>query len=1048
MNGWPLARAHLRAGVRRVALAALVVAALTGTLARALAAQAQATRRITGTVKESNGRAVPFATITVGGASVAKVDDEGRFAASIPSGFTTLVVRAIGHSPREVRVDVDVATVAIVLDVLPLTLGEIVISGSGSAVRQHATTATAAVTSEQLSAAPAQSIEQALQGKILGASVNMNSGAPGGGGQIQIRGMSSVLGNGEPLVVIDGVIASNDAYSAGASTVTRGGASQDQNVNRLADINPDEIESIEIVKDASASAVYGSRASNGVIVIRTKRGSSGGSRYTFHQSVGVSSPLRYMGSRQFSTVDEVLALRFGATANAAVRTYLQQAFPDGHIPASANVDLEREFFDNRQPAYETSLTAAGGSNETRYYASVTQRHEEGIARNNGATLQSARLNLDQSVSPSLSISASLNVIHNALRRGLANNDNSFTSPVYAFAYTPAVFDLRARDAAGNYVRNPIFGGGLSSSNPFETYAYLKYTQDVWRSLGSATVNYVAIDKARHRLVLNMLGGLDRYEQSGKLYSPGFLQYEGRNGLFGTSEQATVEGLNYNFQPTATWTVAPAALTLTSTVGASAERQGVDNFALIGRGLVAGVETAGQGTVSTSESITAFSDQALFVSEQLLVFDDRLTLNGGIRADRSSANGDQGKFYVFPRFSASYRLDHPARHIDQLKLRAGVGQTGNRPRYGDRWVSLGSGAIVQGQPSVQVSSTVGNPRIRPETMTEQSGGLDVEAFGGRLSGEASVYRRTITDLLLQPPGTPSTGYGTLIINGGQLRNQGLELGLNLIPVQYRSGSWTSRVTFQRKSEVVTSLPASVPPFFPGSSFGASFGRNRIASGESSTRIWGNAPIDAAGKVLPVGSYVTNPSLIAASRDTIIGDASPKFQMFFENGISWRAFRFAVTTDWRNGGDVANATTKLYDEGGNSRDFKSTITGENVPRGTPASTLSSVPNGILGLGDFRFQAWRGGSDARIYLQDGSYVRVREIALTATAPRRIAQAAHASSLVVGLRARNVLMFSDYWGYDPEFNNFGNQNVNRFIDTAPYPGARSFTLTFDLAF
>jgi TonB-linked SusC/RagA family outer membrane protein len=1041
MTGWLSPGARRRSSLAGTLLLALITPIIA-------AAQSTAPRRINGTVKEPNGRPVPFATVSIGTNTAVKVDDEGRFAISVPRGPAVLIARAIGHSPQTSRIAADVETVAFVLDVLPFSLGEIVISGDASRATQHATTATAAVSSTQLTQAPAQSIEQALQGKILGASINMNTGAPGGGGQIQIRGMSSILGNGEPLVVIDGVIASNDAFSAGASTITRGGATQDQNVNRLADINPQEIESVEIVKDASATAVYGSRASNGVVVIRTKRGASGASRYTLHQSIGVSTPLRHMGSRQYSTVAEVLALRFGATANAASQTYLQQHFPDGNIPASANVDLEREFFSNRKPGYESSATASGGTTATRYYASFTQRHEEGIAINNGATLQSARLNLDQTISPRLSISANLNFIHNALQRGLANNDNSFTSPVYAFAYTPDVFDLRAQDATGNYVRNPIFGGGLSASNPFETYDYLKYSQDVWRTLGSFTATFVALDRARNRVVFNLLGGIDRYEQGGNLFSPGFLQYEGRNGLFGTAEQATVDGLNYNVQPTVTWTLAAPRFSLTSSVGASAERQSVDNYSLVGKGLVAGNEQASQGTITTSEGVTAFSDQALFISEQIAAFDDRLTFNGGVRADRSSGNGDQKKFYAFPRLSTAYRFTNPLRGIDEFKVRAGVGQTGNRPRYGDRWVALSSGAIVQGQPSAQVSSTVGNPDIKPETMTEKSGGIDVSAFGDRLSGEATIYRRTITDLLLQPSGTPSTGYGTLIINGGELRNQGVELGLNLIPLQLAHASWSTRVTFQHKTEFVTSLPASVPPFFPGSSFGASFGRNRIASGESSTRIWGNAPIDAAGNVLPVGAYVTSPNLVVGSRDTIIGDANPKFQMFFENTFEWKSISLAVTTDWRHGGDVANTTTKLFDEGGNSRDFTEPLTGENVPRGTPESTLGSVPASILGLGDFRFQSWRGGADARVYLQDGSYVRVREIALTAVAPKRFANAVGASNLTVGLRARNVFMFSGYWGYDPEFNNYGNQNVNRFIDTAPYPGARSFSLSLDLAF
>lgn len=1010
-------------------------------------------RRLTGVVKDGTGRPITFATVTATGGTAAggavRVDSEGRYAIPLPASAATILVRAIGFAAREIRVATDVHTLDVTLEPQALALGEITIVGSASDVaRQRATTATASVSAEQVTRAPAQSIEQALQGKIVGASVNMNTGAPGGGGQIQIRGTTSILGNGEPLVIIDGVVSSNDAFSAGASTVTRGGTTQDQNVNRLADINPAEIESIEIVKDASATAVYGSRASNGVVVIRTKRGSAGAPRVTVRQSVGTSSPLRYLGARTYSNVSEVLALRYGATANAASQAYLASRFPSGTIPAEANIDLEREFFRSRQPSYETTLSLSGGNAATKYFASVTQRNEEGIAVNNAARLQSLRLNLDQTLSREVAVTFSLGVLRNFLQRGLANNDNSFTSPVYAFAYTPGVFDLRERTASGGYVRNPIFGGGFSASNPFETYEFLDYTQDVWRQIGSANLTYTPVQSERHRVVFGVLAGFDRYQQAGRLYSPGFLQYEGRNNLFGTSEQTTVDGLNYNLQPTASWTFAPSGVTFNTSVGGSLEQQSVNNYALIGRGLTPGSELASQGTLSASHAITRFRDQAAFVSEQVLAFDERLVLNTGLRADRSSANGDTERFFVFPRASAAYRFLSPVHGVDELKVRAGWGQTGNRPRFGDRNQTLDAGGIVQGQPSVQASSIIGNPDITPETLTEISGGLDLRALNGRLGFEGTLYRRTITDLLLQPPATPSSGYGTLVINAGALRNQGVELALTGTPVQTRSFSLDSRVTFQRKNELVTDLPESVPPFTPSSSFGASFGRNRITQGHQSSEIWGNVPVDANGQILPVGSYVTNPAAIVARVDTVIGNSNPDFQMFFENTVRWGRVRLGVTADWRHGGDVANTTTKLYDEGGNSRDFTETITAGNVPRGTPASSLTNVPSTVLGLGDFRFRSWSGGSDARVYLQDGSYVRVREIALSLDAPERLARLLRASTLNVALRARNVLLFSDYWGYDPEFNNFGNQNVNRFIDTAPYPGARSFHLTFDLTY
>jgi outer membrane receptor protein involved in Fe transport len=659
------------------------------------------------------------------------------------------------------------------------------------------------------------------------------------------------------------------------------------------------------------------------------------------------------------------------------------------------------------------------------------------------------VNLDHNWGSRLTASVGLGAIRNVLDRGLANNDNSFTSPVYAFAYTPAVFDLRERDAAGNYVRNPIFGGGLSASNPFETYEYLQYNQDVGRQLGSATLRWSALSRGAHRLDATLIAGFDRYEQAGRLYSPGFLQYEGRNGLFGTSEQSTVDGLNSNLQGTATWTYAATSwLALTSTVGASLERQSVNDHALIGRGLAPGAEGAAQGTITGSQSFTAFRDQAVFVDERVSAFDDRLIVNGGVRADRSSANGDPARFFVFPRASAAYRLLAPIAHLDEVKLRAGWGQTGNRPRFGDRDITLAAGGIVQGQTGVQVASLIGNPDITPETLTEVSGGVDLQAFGGRLDFEGTLYSRTITDLLLQPSAAPSTGFSTLVVNAGTLRNRGVELALGGTPLQWGDASWTSRVTWQRRTEVVVDLPESVPPFSAPNSFGASFGRNRITPGRRTSSIWGNVPVDAAGNVLPVGAYVTSPALVAARVDTIIGDANPDWQSFFENTLAYRRLRLGFTLDWRRGGDVANTTTKLYDEGGQSRDFTTPLTAANAPRGVPAQDVGRVPAAVLGLGDFRFRSWNGGSDARAYLQDGSFVRLREIALTLDAPTSVARRVGAQGLRVGVQARNVALWSDYWGYDPEFNNFGNQNLNRFIDTAPYPGARSVHLSIDLTY
>lgn len=1044
--------------IRVASFCALLLSALSlSPFSPALAAQESAARRtIAGQVTQGGDVPVPFAVITATGAtSPARVDSTGRFIIRVPAGDATLTVRAIGFAPQQVAVPAASDTVTVTLSPQPLKLGEIVITGEASTLaRRTATTAGATVTAEEVTRAPAQSIEQALQGKVLGAAINMNSGAPGGGGQIQIRGATSILGNSQPLVVVDGTIISNDAFSSGANAVTRagggvGGSNQDNSVNRLADLDPNEIESIEVVKDAAATAIYGSRASNGVLVIRTKHGTPGKPRFTLTQRVGVSAPLRYLGYRTFRSVAEVEDLPSGQTSNSAAVAYLDARFPDGSIPASANVDLEREFFSNRDPGYETVATASGGSDQTRYFVSATNRHEEGVAPNTGAHLLSGRLNLDQSWSPRWRSSVNLGVLRNVLDRGLANNDNSFTSPVYAFAYTPAVFDLRRHDSTGLFVRNPIFGGGSAASNPFETYDNLTLTEDVFRQIGSATVSFTPLDRGSNRVVLALLGGFDRFEQSGKLVSPGFVQYEGRDGFLGRAQQSTTDALNQNLQGTVTWTAAPSpTVSFTTAIGGSIERQATNRYAILGRGLLPGTDIASQGNISTFQERTEFRDQALFASEQLLALDERLILSAGIRADRSSANGDQAHFYVFPRASGAYRFVQPLPGLDEIKVRAGWGQTGNRPRYGDRDILLSQGSLIDGQPGTVNRTTVGNSHVEPETLTEVTAGVDVSALDHRILLEATTYTRTITDLLLQPAAAPSTGFSNYIINAGKLRNRGVELGITGVPVSNDDFTVTSHLAFQRSRERVVDLPPSVPPFAAPNSFGASFGRNRVTAGYLSSAIWGNVPVDVEGNVLPVGAYVTHPELVAGRADTVIGDANPDFRLAFDNSIRWRSFTLAFTIDWRHGGDVANTTTKLYDEGGTSRDFTAPITSADALRGLPAGDISRIPASILGLGDFRYQAWHGGSDARVYLQDGSAVRLRDVSIGYELPSRIASALRADFVRVNLQGRNLLMSSDYWGYDPEFNNFGNQNLNRFIDTAPFPSVRSVYLSIDLGF
>jgi TonB-linked SusC/RagA family outer membrane protein len=879
-------------------------------------------------------------------------------------------------------------------------------------------------------------VENALQGKVVGANINLNSGAPGGGGQIQIRGVTSILGSGQPLIVVDGVIISNEANSSGVNAITQASpgaanlaSTQDNPLNRLADINPNDIESVEVLKSAAATAIYGSRATNGVIVIRTKRGLPGQTRVNLTQRLGTQAPLKLPGQRRFSSLDEALEwAEFRGEDPALVRSIVQAT---GGTPTFNN--FSEQFYNQADPSYETVLSTSGGSDRTQFLVSGTQRVERGIAMNTGARFQSGRLNIDQSFGERVRASAGLNYIRNKTFRGLSNNDNSYTSPLYNFPYTPSFFDLR-RQGDGSFPVNPFNGGGANTSNPFQTFTFLSLNDDVNRIIGNANLTYTALQTGSNRVDLTGFFGVDRSQQEGSILSPGFLQYELNDGLPGTAAQSNVSGRNVNSSLSANHTFTGNAFQLVTALGGTFEEQQQNLYRIAGEGNLPGVPRSDVGSLTNvQQTFFLFRDQSVFLNTQLTALTERLNVAAGVRADRSSANGDPEKFFVFPRASASFRFDGPLPGIDNIKPRVAYGQTGNRPRYGDRDILLSNGGVIGGRTGIVANTVVGNQNIRPEALVEQEYGVDVSLFRQRAQIEATYYDRTINDFLLQPTVATSTGLTNLVVNAGEMKTTGLELGANLIPVQTRDFNWLSRVTYQTFKSTVQNLPSYIAPFvIPNSGFGT-FGRGRIATGVSATAIWANAPVDAQGNILPIGTTITNPSAVARVRDTVVADSRPDFQMFFTNTFRYRNVGLSFLVDWRKGGSIVNMTQLLYDEGGNSRDFTAR---------SPVDTLT--------LGEYRY-ALQSTNDMRGYVQDGSFVKVREIALTYDVPQSLARrlgGSRLSALSVQLQARNPFMFTDYWSVDPEVNNFGSQNVSRFVDLAPYPPARQFFFSVNVGF
>ncbi|HEX8818705.1 MAG TPA: SusC/RagA family TonB-linked outer membrane protein [Archangium sp.] len=920
---------------------------------------------------------------------------DGTFSLEIPKGPVTLLFSSQDHKEREVTVPANRDTVTVALEAT--FVEEMVVVGRASELaRKHMANSVASVNTEELNRAPAATVDQALQGKVAGANIQSNSGAPGGGMQLKLRGVSTIFGSNAVLYVIDGVIVSDAAIASGVYQVTAstGGSNasptQDNQVNRIADLNPNDIESIEVLKGASAAAIYGSKASNGVVIITTKRGKAGAPRVDVTQRVGMYTLSNKLGSRRITSLEEAQEV-FGAKA------------ADYYVPGVA-YDHEAQLAGRRDLSTETLASVSGMAGNTRYFASAMVKDDEGIIANTGYEKQSFRLNLGQKLGESLEVSTTANLVHSKSGRGLTNNDNANVTYHMVLPGTPSFVDLRAnRD--GTFPNNPFLPNG---SNPLQTAALVTNDEDVWRMTGSAdaTWSVYKTDTQTFKVLGNL--GVDRFQQKNTLLFPpelNFQQVLERPGvsLFGTSD---VLNLNTGVNLVHSYKPAGGGLSATTSAGFQYEQRGQDSVYIASQGLTAGQPNVSSGTqLGVNQRRQRVNDRGFYVQEEALLLDEHLTVVGALRADSSSNNGDPNKLFFYPKLATAYRLApfHPA--INEFKVRLAYGETGNQPPYGAKFTGLGVNSNIEGNPGIVGTGLAGDKNIRPERQREVEAGVDALLFNGNAVVELSVYQRNLSDLLLQRGLAGSTGYTSLFTNVGALRNRGVEAMVQVSPVKSPELEWTSTATFALNRSTVTSAPRDLPPV---GGFGTSLGSFRIEEGASATQIVGRVP-KADGTCCDVKK---------------IGDTEPDFRVGLANTVKYGDFGLSFLLDWQQGSDVINLTRFLYDASYNSVDY-------------------TAVNG----GKQRQEEWL--SNAGVYVEDATFLKLREVTVTYNLPERwVTRLPAVKTARLSLSGRNLLTFTNYSGLDPEVSNFGNQPIARNIDVAPFPPSRSFWTSLDVGF
>lgn len=964
----------------------------------------QTTYTITGRALDADGGApLPGVQVVVRGTRFGGITNaEGTYSVLAQLARGTYVVEAtmIGRETQQQTVTLADARVVSVPDIrmrtTTLALEEIVVTGTAAPTARRALgNAVSTVSAEALAQTNSVTIDQALQGKVAGASITSNTGNPGGGVSIRLRGTSSIVAGAEPLFIVDGVIIDNNADQQ----VNFGYRSNPS--NRLADLDPDDIERVEVLKGAAAAALYGSRANNGVVQIFTKRGRAGLNRV--------------VAGTRMTRSDLENPIAFALTPKNLDGTPVVRYDPQGLL--------------FREPySTDTYLSVSGGSDDTQYYLSGNLVNENGIMRGSDHEKMNVRLNVDQKVASWLNVAAGANYIRshtNLVINGEQGSGGLLTAAVFA----PTTIDMAARDPVTGELVNKQAGVFL---NPLYVLENWSSPQDVNRFVGSFQARANPIGALR----LNYSLGYDYYTMETMLSVPRGLvgsplgsaaSYNRRNMLLNNDVAA-----NYDFG-------VGGDVRLTSSAGLNHTYQRLDQLNASASDLVPQTELVSGAVQAASQARIELVTLGFF-GQQQVAFGNRLYLTGALRWDASSTFGDDERWQLYPKLSGSWVASEESFVKDnlpffsELRLRGALGYAGNQPPLSQAYARVSRfGSITNiNRLGLTPLNSPGNPNLKPERQREWEAGVDMAVLNNRIGARFTYYDQYVTDLLLVRPFVPSAGFGSVLDNVGELSNKGVELELNTQNLTRGSFSWNSRVIYSRNENKIEKL--KVLPFtagytnlvIEGQPVGVHF-MPAFMRDENGAIVMDEA-INAPRLENRPGSQCPEPQFcLPNSTSRIVGNPWPDWtgSLFneFKLGSNWSA---SFLLDGSFGAELWNQTQRIQDIFGAGPLYDRLLRGEVTQ--PQRARLQSI--------------WEN------YLEDASYIKLRDITLRYSTAGSWLRAVGASRAEFELVGRNIKTWTDYSGYDPEINMFGLSTVERGTDFAVYPNARTIGLGVRLTY
>jgi TonB-dependent starch-binding outer membrane protein SusC len=1005
-----------------------------------------AQRMITGKVTDASGEPLIGANVVAKeDANIGTITDvDGNFTLNVGSIVTALVVSYTGYNTTDVKLTTE-ANYEVKLQVGQL-LDELVVVGYGSQKRSDITGSVSQINSGNIEKLVVTSIDQAMQGQAAGVQVTSASGTPGGSVNVKVRGNSSISSGSQPLYVIDGVpIAEGNFSQIGFGN---------QITNALANLNPSEIESMEILKDAAASAIYGSRAANGVVLITTKRGASQKTKIEINSYYGSQNVWKTIepatGPEYVALIQEMVRNRTGNPASLPSSQGLRNLDAD---PATyPNTNWQDEILQTA-PISQTDLSFQGGNESTKFYLSGSFFTQDGIIKGSGFDRYSFRANLDNNVNKRLKIGNSTSISRTKSLR--INNDNNINGVLSAAFLTASHIPVYNPD--GTYAKDV----NASVENPVA--AYKEPTNDAFnnRILSSIFGEY-NIAKGWNfttRFSLDYIG-FEEFRFSPTTLNSG----AGVNGLAVEAGATDLNLINENFT---NYTNSFGKLNFDILLGTSFQSNESRTFFGQGENFPGNtIKTLNAASVKKdlSSGRSAYGLNSYF-SRLNMNFDEKYYITASLRADGSSRFGANQRWGVFPAFAVSYRVSEESflkgnNTISDLKIRASWGIRGNQDiaNFASRgFISPNNNYLMR---AGLAPTSLGNPNLTWEERTDIDLGLILGLFKNRLSFEIDLYEGVTNQLLLNRPLVGSSGFTGINENIGSLKNRGIDGSMKIFIVDNSKFTWKTTINASAFESEITKLAGT--PFAAGfaswvqegEALGAfrGFRAERIFQTQAEIDALNTTAREKTGRATALyQTSLTRPGdiqfkdldkdgVITTSDQEILGNANPKVFGGITNEFSFGGIDFSFFFQGSYGNLLFN-NTRAFAEGMNGVFGQA---GSVKNRWTPTNPTTDIKYPRAVLGDPNNN--RRTSDR--FLEDGSYLRLKNVNIGYKIPSDVTKRLGLSSLRIFAGGQNLLTFTKYTGFDPEVSTFANSNTAPGTDFLTFPQARVVTGGINIQF